>query len=137
MNFENSIKEGYVKIISKNSIRSKSLIKSSKQAIDTAKKIPLNETTSKTIFRELYEGLREFCEAVGYERGYKFLSHESITYFLSDILNEKDISRIFERYRKLRNGINYYGDDINVLTVKEAINNIQLMIKQLGKHTQV
>lgn len=137
MNFENSMKEGYVKIVLKNIIRSKSLTKSSKQAIDTARKISLDETTSKTIFRELYEGLREFCEAIGYEKGYKFLSHESITYFLSDILDERDISKIFERYRKLRNGINYYGEDINILTVKEAIRNIQSIIKRLGKHMQV
>jgi hypothetical protein len=46
--------------------------------------------------RELYEGMREYCEAIGYLRGYKFQDHESITYFLRDILKEQSISMKFE-----------------------------------------
>ncbi len=132
-NFEESLKEGYAKQIPTNSIRAKSLIKSSQEAINTAKEIPFLDGKLKSIFRELYEGFREFCEALGYIKGYKFQSHEAITHFLSEILKEQKISTKFDRYRQLRNGINYYGNSISKETVTEALEEIPKIIKELEK----
>src|SRR3989344_367988 len=101
MNFENSLANGKAKKIVPNKIRALSIFKSSIQAIETAKTIQFNQITLKSIFRELYEGLREYCEAIGYLKGYKFMDHESISYFLRDILKEQSISMRFDRYRKL------------------------------------
>ena len=131
MNFENSLADGKAKKVMPNKIRASSIFKSSIQAIETAKIIQLNENTLKSIFRELYEGLREYCEAIGYLKGYKFLDHESIGYFLRDVIKEQSASKKFDRYRKLRNGINYYGEDIDIETVKEAIIEIPKLIKEL------
>lgn len=131
MRFEQSLKQGYAKKVKVNNTRANDLMESSKQAINTALKIPLSKETSKTIIRELYEGLREFCEALGYKRGYKFLSHETITYFLSDVLDHKKISEKFDRFRRLRNGINYYGNQISLESVKEALDEIPKIIKHL------
>ena len=136
MNFENSLIEGKVKKIVPNKLRASSLFKSSIQAIETAKVIQLNPNTLKSILRELYEGLREYCEGIGYLKGYKFLDHESITYFLKDILKEENISKKFDRYRKLRNGINYYGEDIDIETIKGAIIEIPKLIKELEKYSK-
>ena len=137
MNFENSLIEGKVKKIMPNKSRASSLFKSSIQAIETAKLIQVNSNTLKSILRELYEGLREYCEAIGYLKGYKFLDHESITYFLRDILKEHSVSIKFDRYRKLRNGINYYGEDIDTETIKEAIMEIPKTIKELEKYSKI
>lgn len=134
MNFENLIKEGFVKKVPVDLIRAKSLIKSSEQALATAKIIPFKEETYKTILRELYESLRQYCEAIGYVKGYKFLNHESITCFLDEIIKEKQLSIKFDKYRKLRNGINYYGNTIDIETVKEALVEIPLLIYKLKKH---
>jgi len=134
MNFEESLNQGCAKNVLINSIRAKSLFESSKQAIETAKLIPLSENTAKTVLRESYEGLRQLCEAIGYLYGYKFLSHEVITYFLSDILNEKTISNKFDRYRKLRNGINYYGNSIELETVSDALKEISRIVSELKKY---
>lgn len=136
MNFENSLIDGKAKKVMPNEIRASSLFKSSTQAIETAKVIRLNPDTSKSILRELYEGLREYCEAIGYLKGYKFLDHESIGYFLRDILKEQSVSMRFDRYRRLRNGINYYGEDINIETVKEAIIEIPELVKELKKYSK-
>ncbi len=134
MNFEFSLKCGKVKKVMPNKIRASSLFKSSVQAIETAKAIPLDIITSKTILRELYEGLREYCEAIGYLNGYKFLDHESIGFFLRDVLKEQSIFKKFDRYRRLRNGINYYGNDIEIETVKDAISEIPKIIKKLKSY---
>ena len=136
MNFENSLVNGKAKKVMPNKIRASSIFKSSIQAIETAKIIQLNENTLKSIFRELYEGLREYCEAIGYLRGYKFLDHESIGYFLRDVIKEQSASKKFDRYRKLRNGINYYGEDIDIETVKEAIIEIPRLVKELEKFSK-
>ncbi|MEM3374379.1 MAG: hypothetical protein QXE31_04110 [Candidatus Woesearchaeota archaeon] len=134
MNFDTLLEKGIVKKIIPNKLRANSLIIASKQAIETAKLIEINNNTLKSILRELYEGLRQYCEALGYLRGYKFLDHESITYFLKDILKEESLSKRFDKYRKLRNGINYYGDDIDIETIKEALIEIPKIIKDLEKH---
>ena len=136
MNFENSLANGNAKKVMPNKIRASSLFKSSIQAIETARVIQLNQNTLKSILRELYEGLREYCEAIGYLSGYKFLDHESIGYFLRDILKEQSASMKFDRYRRLRNGINYYGEDIDIETVKEAIIEIPKLIKELEKFSK-
>ena len=135
MNFDNLIKEGFVKKVPIDLLRAKSLIKSSEQALNTAKSISIKEETVKTIFRELYESLREYCEALGYIKGYKFLNHESITDFLSEIIKEKEISLRFDRLRKLRNGINYYGNTIDIQTAKEALLEIPVLISKLKKYS--
>lgn len=134
MSFGSLIKEGFVKKVPIDIMRAKSLIKSSQQALSTAKIIPFREETLKTVFRELYESLREYCEALGYVKGYKFLNHESITDFLHEILNEKEISLKFDRYRKLRNGINYYGNTIEMQTIKDALIDVPLLINKLKRH---
>ncbi|MBS3078603.1 hypothetical protein J4218_00610 [Candidatus Pacearchaeota archaeon] len=134
MNLNYFIEKGDVKRIQIDNIRAKSLIKSSEQTLKSALSIEFNDITIKTIFRELYEGLREYCEAIGFLKGYKFLNHESITYFLDEILSEKDISIKFDRYRKLRNGINYYGNDIEKDTVEGALKEIPKLIKELNKY---
>ena len=136
MNFENSLINGKAKKVMPNRMRASSLFTSSIQAIETASVIPLNQNTLKSILRELYEGVREYCEAIGYLKGYKFLDHESISYFLRDILKEQSTFMKFDRYRKLRNGINYYGEDIDIETVKEAIIEIPKLIKELEKFSK-
>lgn len=136
MSLEYQIKTGFVKNVPIDTVRAKSLIKSSEQALETAKIIPLREETLKTIFRELYESLRQYCEAIGYLKGYKFLNHDSITDFIAEILNEKELSSKFDRYRKLRNGINYYGNDIESETIQTALKEIPELIIKLKKHTK-
>lgn len=134
MNFRNSIKKGYAQKRTKNPIRAKSLAKSAEQAVKTARLIPLNEVTIKSVFRELYEGLRQYCEAIGFAKGYKFNSHEVITYFLKEVLKQEKISMKFDRYRRLRHGINYYGEDIDISTVQNALKEIPEIIQELKQH---
>src|SRR3989344_1086740 len=131
MTFQQSIDEGYARIIPKDGIKAKSLLKSAQQAVSSAKKIPFEVDTLKSILRELYEGLRQYCEALGYQYGYKFLSHEVITIFLKEVIKNGKIALRFDHYRKMRNGINYYGDDVSIETVEEALQEIQKLLEQL------
>ena len=129
MEVKNNIKKIYP-----DAIRSKSLLKMSKDALNVLNIASLNEDTMNIIFRELYEGLRQYVESIGYLKGFKFRTHEAITLFLKENLNEKEISLKFDKYRKLRNGINYYGNPVNIETVREAIKEIPKIIKKLSKY---
>lgn len=134
MLFEKSLEEGYSKVINKDILRAKSLIKSADEAILSVKELNIKDTNLKTILRELYEGLRQYYEAIGYIQGYKFLSHEVITYFIKEKLEEENLSIIFDHYRKIRNSINYYGKDISKETVEKALKEIPENINRLKKY---
>ncbi|MCD6464368.1 hypothetical protein J7L02_02485, partial [Candidatus Woesearchaeota archaeon] len=62
-----------------------------------------------------------------------FLSHEAITHFISDVLKESAVALKFDRYRKLRNSINYYGQFVKIATVKNALIEIPKMIRKLER----
>lgn len=134
MRLGDCLRDGTIQKIDPDFIRAKSLCKSAIEAITAAQKIPFEQSTLKSIMRELYEGLRQYCEAIGYQQGYKWHSHEYLTLFLEQKLNEPILANRFDRYRKLRNGINYYGDEISPQTVKEALQEIPLLIKKLKSY---
>jgi len=133
MNFKDLVRIGDIQEVEIDKIRAKSLVRTSEKAIISAKLIPINLDTQESIFRELYEGLRACCEAIGYFKGYKFRSHEAIPLFLKEVLHQDSISEKFDRYRKIRNGINYYGETISSGSLKEALNEIPLIISSLSK----
>ncbi|HIH11804.1 TPA: hypothetical protein HA241_06450 [Candidatus Woesearchaeota archaeon] len=133
MNFENSLQEGYVRKVTKDILRARSLLNAAEDALRAASELQLQEHNFKSIMRELYEALRQCCEAFGYLKGYKFQSHEVIVYFLEDIIHEADLSRKFDRYRKIRNGINYYGHDVAKETIEKALQEIPEMVEKLKK----
>jgi hypothetical protein len=123
-----------IKNINKDQIRSRSLKEMSQESLKILKIIKFDENTKNMIFRELYEALRQDIESIGYSKGYKFRSHEAITTFLKEILKEYKLSILFDRYRLLRNKLNYYGKSINIETVEEAIEKIPKIIKDLEKY---
>ncbi len=88
----------------------------------------------------LYDALRELLEAVALENGYKIYNHECYTAFLKEIINESYLGDEFDKFRVLRNGINYYGRKINqeegieiARLMVAFINNIKLLIKKNKK----
>jgi len=109
---------------------SKSLVRMSENHLVSIGGLELNCTTSSTIMTTYYEALREVVEAVATKEGYKVYSHEAFTYFLKD-KGENLISLKFDKFRKIRNNINYYGKSIGPLSVKSYMNEIEKMIDEL------
>ena len=79
-----------------------------------------------------YDVLRSIVEAISSLDGYKIYSHEAFTYFLKE-KGEDLIAEKFDRFRKIRNGINYYGKNISIEEVKEHIPEIVKLINVLKK----
>lgn len=136
MNFEDFIKIGQVKKSSPDKQLIKSIIELSKSDLLFLRKVKVDENSSRKIMGGYYDVLRSILEAIASKNGYKIYSHEAFTYFLRKI-DEPIISDKFERFRKIRNGINYYGKSISPKEVSENILEIDRIISYLlGKHLE-
>lgn len=81
----------------------------------------------------LYDALREYLECVALEKGYKIYNHECYYAFISEILELSREALIFDRLRKIRNGINYYGEMVEENDSKEVIKDLKKLIEIFKK----
>ena len=100
----------------------KSLIKSSKNKLDSESKLEMSDTTAASKLSLAYDSLRELLEALALKNGYKVYNHECYTAFLKEIMKESDKGDEFDEIRKVRNSVNYYGKEISI---DEAVNIIE------------
>lgn len=130
MKFKDFIKQGVVRKSSKDKALARSLVKNAKKDIKFLDGLPINEISSRKLMTNYYDVLRSVLEAISTIDGYKIYSHEAFTYFLKE-KKEKTLSIKFDRFRKIRNSINYYGEDISIEETKENIEEMKNMIKIL------
>lgn len=124
MNLETCKKSAKLKSIQPDIPRALKTLKLAEQRWNFINSNEIKDEFASVIVSNAYEALLETCQAVMFKEGFKSYSHECVTAFLSEHLNEKKISRIFDRYRKLRIGINYYGEDLDLETANVAIDEI-------------
>ena len=127
MRFVDFIKKGLVKKISKDKSLAKALLQNSKKDIEFLDSLKVDENSVRKIMTNFYDVLRSILEAVSAIKEYKIYSHEAYVYFLQEI-GEELLAIKFDRFRKIRNSINYYGKDISIEETKENIYEIKKMI---------
>ena len=124
MDFEECIKKRIAKEVNKDEELIKSLLKTSKNKLNSEEKLRLDEITSVSKISSLYDSLRELLEALTLKNGFKIYNHECYTYFLKEILNKNMIAEEFDELRKIRNSVNYYGKEISIQEAKEVLERI-------------
>jgi hypothetical protein len=132
MIFEDFIKNKKARVSSKNINLAKSLLKNSIKDLKFLETLEINEDSSRKIMVNYYETLRSILESITSLQGYKIYEHEAFTYYLKKI-NENTLSIKFDRLRKIRNSINYYGEDISIEETKEIKDEIKKIIEYLIK----
>mgnify|MGYP001613107702 CR=1 FL=1 len=70
-------------------------------------------------------------EAIAISKGYKIYNHECYTSFLKEVMNESIIGDQFDRFRRIRNDINYYGKDVSASEARAILNEMETFIKIL------
>jgi hypothetical protein len=130
MRFKDFLARGQVRNASPDISLAKALVITSKQDLEFLKGLKINETSARKIMSNYYDVLRSILEAISSIDGYKIYSHEAFTYFMKE-KGEETISIKFDRFRKIRNKINYYGKDISVEEVNEYVLEILEMIRDL------
>lgn len=110
-----------------------SLIKSSERKLKTDEYAPLNEITASCKIANNYDALREVLEAVSISKGFKIYNHECFVGFILEVLGMAGEANTFDKLRKIRNGVNYYGNDVLPEDAKNMIMEInELRDKFLG-----
>ncbi len=132
MDWHECIKHRIIKEISID----KNKIESFKKIIDikirSADVLPSDLYYSKIIL--LYDALRTLLEIRASDEGYKIYNHECYTSFLKEILKMSEEADSFDSLRKIRNGINYYGQEITVEEADEIIKNLKNLINKFNNH---
>ncbi|MBS3071884.1 hypothetical protein J4408_02755 [Candidatus Pacearchaeota archaeon] len=97
-----------------------SLIEMSKIKEDSVKNAQVNETNISAYVSMAYDSLREILEALCILKGYKVTSHICLGELLKTLVSDFDFNS-FDRFRYVRNGINYYGTKVDYQQGKEII----------------
>ncbi|MCK5321480.1 hypothetical protein KAJ38_02785 [Candidatus Pacearchaeota archaeon] len=111
-----------------------SLVQSSERKLATDKFAPLSEITASTKIANNYDSMREVLEALSISRGFKIYNHDCFVGFILEVLKTPSEANCFDKLRKIRNGINYYGKNVGVEDAKKIIKELnELRIKFLNR----
>jgi hypothetical protein len=88
-------------------------------------KINLDNENGFFFITNYYDIILEVMHSLMFKKGYNVLDHLSIGYYIKDILKNQEIFELFNKYRKIRNNIIYYGKSIDTETSKQAIKDLQ------------
>ena len=124
MDFKTCKKCNYVKQIQFDRHLHNSLIQSSSKKFQSQRLLKLDDTTAGSKISLTYDALRELLEALAISKGYKIYNHECYKSFLKEILKESVMGDQFDRFRRIRNDINYYGKDVSAKEAKPIINDM-------------
>jgi hypothetical protein len=133
MNWDECKIKGFVKEVKIDRELINSLLKQSKKKIITDKFSPLNEDTISTKFCNNYDALREILEAIALQKGFKIYNHECFTGFIKKILNLDSESFSFDKFRRIRNSINYYGQDLSIEDGRRLIDEVNALREEIVK----
>ena len=127
------VQKGEVKKQSPDINLSNATFKESLDRLELANSL-FGQAKPKYVLENSYEAMREAADAVLYKEGYKSYSHEaSIVYLKSKSFSDSEIYE-FDRFRKIRNRIKYYGGDCEEKDAKSALD---LAKRLLGKIKQL
>ena len=134
MNFQEFIKRGLVRKTSPDPQLMQSLIKVIDHDLSFMETVKITELSARKVIGNYYDTLREILEVMALKGGFKVYAHEPFVAFLKE--NGKEgIAAKFDRFRVLRNNINYYGASISaeeaIIFKQELLDLITTLKKEL------
>ncbi|HLD11121.1 MAG TPA: hypothetical protein VJB89_03500 [Candidatus Nanoarchaeia archaeon] len=132
MDLEECKKLGFIRITNPNKEKTLSLIEISDIKEETINTTKLNGRNINAYVPLAYDSLREILEALCILFGYNITNHICLGELLKELIPEFDYNS-FDRFRYIRNGINYYGKQIGLEEGKEVIDKIFLFRKNIKK----
>ncbi len=115
-------RKNWIKSITKNPSKIKSLIEAAKLNSVVAKEMPLDDKHTTSIFREVYESIRQLGDALWLSNGYETQNHEVSLEILKEIeIKEKIKILSLDRFREIRHDANYRGYLVSIEQAKEIL----------------
>lgn len=133
MDWESLKRGGIVREIKPDKNLVKSLMKSASQKLYTQNLISLNENTSGSKISLSYDSLRELLEALAVSKGYKIYNHEGYAEFLKEVMLDSASAEEFDKFRKVRNSVNYYGKEVSESEAEVILGEIISLIEAIKK----
>jgi hypothetical protein len=130
LKFNELIKKGTIRKTSFDISLFKSLIKTAEMDLKYLDSVKITDASSRKTMTNYYDVMRSYLEALGLKHNYKIYTHEAYTLFLKE-LKQEVLAIKFDRQRKIRNNINYYGENITIDEAKENIKNIKELILKI------
>lgn len=124
------IREGKARLGTRDTALAKSLGYTAGFDLEYLGTVEINEKSARKTMSNYYDVLRSVLEAIAALKGLKIYSHEAFTAFLKDA-GKDSIAEKFDRFRRIRNGIEYFGNRADVTETKENIANMKILIGQL------
>jgi len=131
MNWEECKKRGIVKEVKSSEKKIYSLFEISKDKLYTQELLPFETKTASSKAGLVYDALRIVLEALALNKGYKIYNHDCIACFLKEKCGEDKAARVFDKYRIIRNGFNYYGEDISIGDAERMVEELKSLRKNI------
>ena len=131
MNFKDFIDEGKVRRATPDKLMADSIIRNTFDDLKFLEQTKLTELSKRKLITNYYDSLRSLLEVISLLRGYKIYLHEAFTPFIEEELKEKLLSMKFDRFRKIRNGLNYYGKSIQLKEAEDIIEDLKKTINEI------
>ena len=133
MDVEECEKKGIIRKTRKDNNLVKSIIDISNIKEETINQTKLNSRNVNAFIPMAYDSLREIMEACCVMHGFKVINHDCLGKLVKKLKPEFDPNS-FDRFRYIRNGINYYGTKTDLEEGKTIINKIFKLRKQILKN---
>ncbi|MBU0459980.1 MAG: hypothetical protein KJ597_02445 [Nanoarchaeota archaeon] len=130
-NWEECLESGSSLKISPDKAKIKSLLETARGRTKYLEENNLKEDNASYVFEGYYSSVLEYLHALILLKGYKINNHICVGYYLRDILNKKDLFRLFDDCRYKRNSLIYYGRRMDFPIAKEAIQKCKRLITDL------
>ena len=131
MDWKTCIDEGNSVKITPNIKRAEFLARHAENTLKAVKKIKLDNDNASVFFANYYDAFLEMLHAVMYVKGYKVANHYCLGYYLRDVLGEDEAFRTFDKARKIRNSIIYYGEIFDTNIINDLTSRIVLVVRKL------
>ncbi|MBD3312219.1 HEPN domain-containing protein [archaeon] len=132
MDWFNCKKKRLVKEVKSDNNLIESLIKSSDKKLRSQELLELTNDTASSKISLAYDSLRALLEALAIKEGYKIYNHECYTSFLKEVMNKSTLGDEFDKIRKTRNAINYYGEEVEKEEAKMILKEIKRLINKIS-----
>ena len=119
--------------VSPNRERASSLLKSAKNMSNFVTSINIDESNAPILLKNFYESLLEVLHSLLYSKGYKVLDHVCVGFFIRDELRDAESFNIFDKYRKIRNSIVYYGESVEKEVAEDGIMEMKIVFGKIEK----
>ncbi|MEK6954667.1 MAG: hypothetical protein AABX01_06660 [Candidatus Micrarchaeota archaeon] len=133
--FQFYVDAGVVKKGSPNLENAAALMEKSLSRLAYVREQKISNETAPFVFEDIYEALREGCQALMELKGYKPYSHEAHIAFLREFYKfPQPLLAAFDRLRILRNKAVYGAAHISPETCREALGFIVSVLPEFKRH---